>query len=98
VARNIYICLMRQDERTKAKWRARRGDDPLNPMRLEKLAKHRERVATAQPLVDSKSPMVPKKSYCSPSFFNRSIATFVKVERENARMLERIAIIMKSPV
>lgn len=48
-------------------------------------------------MVDSHAPIVCKNMYSSPAKFNRSITSFVRIERENAIMLQRIATIMKSP-
>ncbi|CAL8118928.1 unnamed protein product [Orchesella dallaii] len=47
-------------------------------------------------MVDCSSPIVLKNIYTSPSAFNRSVSNFVRIERENARMLQRIANIMEN--
>lgn len=51
-----------------------------------------------KPMVDSSSPIVLKNMFTSPSSFNRSVTNFVRIERENARMLHRIAGIMEGDV
>jgi hypothetical protein len=90
--------LFEQEDLAKAYARARRADDASDPIRLYNYQKHRDRVLTARPVVDCKSPIVGKTAYASPTNFNRSIAQFVHIERENARMLQRIGTIMKGPV
>ncbi|OXA59169.1 E3 SUMO-protein ligase RanBP2 [Folsomia candida] len=77
--------------------RSRRGDDASNPLWKFDYDKHRERVMGVKPMVDSHAPIVCKNMYSSPAKFNRSITSFVRIERENAIMLQRIATIMKSP-
>ncbi|ODN03193.1 Peptidyl-prolyl cis-trans isomerase [Orchesella cincta] len=80
----------------KERLRARRHDDAEFPLRKYAWNKHRERVMTAQPIVDTSNPIVLKNIYTSPTAFNRSVSNFVRIERENARMLQRIANIMES--
>jgi len=72
-----------------------RSDDAENPHQKMVWNAHRERVRTVKAMVDSSSPIVKKSSYASPANFNKSVAEFVKIERDNARMLHRIATIME---
>lgn len=78
--------------------RARRGGDANNPLRKQDYDLHRQRVDSAKPMVDCSSPIVVRNTYTTPANFNRSVKNFVNIERENARMLARIATIMKEPV
>jgi len=86
-----------KEQDSKMRLRSLRSDDPTNGLRKHNYDKHRERIRTAKPMVDSSCPYACKNNAVSQTKFNRSLAAFTKIERDNARMLHRIAVIMQGP-
>ncbi|CAG7837054.1 unnamed protein product [Allacma fusca] len=76
--------------RRKAEIRARRSEDPSNPMRLKAFKDHRFRIKTAKAQVDSSNPMEGKIPYQNHHYSQR-LTNFARVERENAIMLRHLA-------
>ncbi|CAG7720090.1 unnamed protein product [Allacma fusca] len=81
---------MMKEIRKKADVRASRTNDPTHRDRVTQFKEHRYRVKTARAQVDSSTPSVPKNLYRNASY-NRRVANFARIERENTIMLRHLA-------